>query len=219
MPDNNNINIGGVRFNKNDVQKSEVIKKDGKVMNSVFLRDGTHVVFPSQAAKNESVVEMHDKTKTEKSPFGYSVADGEFGIDCGTDQTMINIGSKEVKTGNVDIDFYRMNGAKITGTDKQDDYTLKGCRNTKVDVSQNDGARDVVTIKDDDKNEHYRGIFGNREPVPSGNQHSVDGKVFVSGNNEVKQNKEDITYVRKDNPSLWNGAYDEHKGKGSVKEK
>ena len=112
-----------------------------------------------------------------------------------------------------------MNGAKITGTDKQDDYTLKGCRNTKVDVSQNDGARDVVTIKDDDKNEHYRGIFGNREPVPSGNQHSVDGKVFVSGNNEVKQNKEDITYVRKNNPSLWNGAYDEHKGKGSVKEK
>ena len=219
MPDNNNINICGVRFNKNDVQKSEVIKKDGKVMNSVFLRDGTHVVFPSQAAKNESVVEMHDKTKTQKSPFGYSVADGEFGIDYGTDPTMINIGSKEVKTGNVDIDFYRMSGAEITGTDKQDDYTLKGCRNTKVDVSQNDGARDVVTIKDDDKNEHYRGFFGNREPVPMKNQHSVDEKVFVSGNNEVKQNKEDITYVRKDNPSLWNGVYDEHKGKGVAKEK
>ena len=48
MLDNNNINIGGVRFNKDDVQKSEVIKKDGKEMNSVFLNDGTQVVYPNQ---------------------------------------------------------------------------------------------------------------------------------------------------------------------------
>ncbi len=218
MSENQSINIGGVRFNKQDVQKSEVIRQDGKIMNSVFLRDGTHMVFPNQADKNESVVEMHDKTKTQKSPFGYSVADGEFGIDYGTDPTMINFGKKEVKTGDVDIDFYRLNGAQITGTSKKDDYTLKGCRNTRVDVSQNDGSRDVITIRDDNQNEHYRGFFGNREPVPMGNQHSVDGKVFLSGNNQVKQNEEDATYVRKDNPSFWNGAYDEHRGKGSVKE-
>ena len=31
MTDNNSINIGGVKFNKNDVAKSEVIKQDGKV--------------------------------------------------------------------------------------------------------------------------------------------------------------------------------------------
>ena len=52
----------------------------------------------SDADKNESVVEMHDKTQTQKSPFGYSVADGEFGIDYGTDPTMINMGKKEVKS-------------------------------------------------------------------------------------------------------------------------
>ena len=218
MSENQSINIGGVRFNKQDVQKSEVIKQDGKVMNSVFLRDGTHMVYPTQADKNESVVEMHDKTKTQKSPFGYSVATGEFGIDYGTDPTMINLNKKEVLTGNVDIDFYRLSGAQITGTSKEDDYTLKGCRNTKVDVSQNDGARDVVFIEDDDKNEHYRGFFGNREPVPYGNQHSVDGKVFVSGNNQVKQGEDDATYIKKDNPSFWNGKYNEHKGKGTAKE-
>lgn len=44
MLDNNSINIGGVRFNKNDVQKSEVIKQDGKEMNSVFLNDGTSCI-------------------------------------------------------------------------------------------------------------------------------------------------------------------------------
>ena len=47
MTDSNNINIGGVRFNKQDVAKVETIKQNGKVMNSVFLRDGTHMVFPN----------------------------------------------------------------------------------------------------------------------------------------------------------------------------
>lgn len=217
MPENNNINIGGVRFNKKDVAKFETIKQDGKVSNSVFLRDGTHMVFPNQAAKNESVVSMHDEVKTEKSPFGYSMSSGEFGVDTGTDPTMINIGGKEVETGNVDIDFYRLKNAQIIGTNKQDDYTLHGCRGTKVDVSQNDDARDVVKIKDD-TNEHHRGLFGNREPVPFANQHSKDGKVFVSGNNEVKQNKEDVSFTKKENPSFWNGRTEEHRGKGTVKE-
>lgn len=217
MPENNNINIGGVRFNKKDVAKFETIKQDGKVSNSVFLRDGTHMVFPNQAAKNESVVSMHDKVRTEKSPFGYSMSTGEFGIDYGTDPTMINMNKREVLTGDVDIDFYRLKDAQITGTNKEDDYTLRGCRNTKVDISQNDENVDVVNIKDD-TNEHYRGFLGNREPVPFKNQHSKDGKVFVSGNNEVKQNKEDITYTKKENPSFRNGRYNEHKGKGTVKE-
>ena len=51
MADNNNINIGGVKFNKTDVVKSEVVKKDGKELNSVFLRDGTKMVYPNQAEK------------------------------------------------------------------------------------------------------------------------------------------------------------------------
>ena len=42
MADNNSINIGGVRFNQQDVKKSEVVKQGDKQMNSVFLNDGTH---------------------------------------------------------------------------------------------------------------------------------------------------------------------------------
>lgn len=216
MPNNDNISIGGVRFNKQDVQKSETIKQDGKVMNSVFLRDGTQMVFPNQAAKNESVVSMHDKVEKERSGIGIDMNSGSVTVNYGQ-PGVIGLGDKEVKTGNVDIDFYRLKDAQITGTNKQDDYSLHGCRDTKVDVSQNDGARDVVIIKDD-TNEHPRGFFGNREPVPMANQHSKDGKVFVSGNNEVKQNKEDVSYTKKENPSFWNGRTEEHKGKGTVKE-
>ena len=217
MTDNNNINIGGVRFNKNDVAKSEVIKKDGKELNSVFLRDGTKVVYPNQAEKNESVVSMTDKTKTEKSPFGYSVTEGEFVVDYGYDPTVINLNKKEVKTGDVSVDFYRINSAEITGTKKKDDYTLYGCRNTKIDVSQKDGKRDVVDIQNDNRNEHYRGFFGNREPVKGKNQHSKDGKVFISGKNEVKQNDGDITYTPTGKKGLMSKS-EMHKGKGTIKE-
>lgn len=217
MTDNNSISIGGVKFNKNDVAKSEVIKKDGKELNSVFLRDGTKMVYPNQSEKNESIVSMTDKTRTEKSPFGYSVTEGEFVVDYGYDPTVININKKEVKTGDVSVDFYRVNGAEITGTKKEDDYTLYGCRNTKVDVSQKDGKVDVVDIRNDDRNEHYRGFFGNREPVRTGNQHSKDGKVFISGKNEVKQNDKDITYTPTGKKGLMSKS-EMHKGKGTIKE-
>ena len=217
MADNNNINIGGVKFNKTDVVKSEVVKKDGKELNSVFLRDGTKMVYPNQAEKNESIVSMTDKTRTEKSPFGYSVAEDEFVVDYGYDPTVINLNKKEVKTGNVSVDFYRINGAEITGTKKEEDYTLYGCRNTKVDVSQNDKNVDVVDIRNDDRNEHYRGFFGNREPVKGKTQHSKDGKVFISGKNEVKQNNGDITYTPTGKKGLMSKS-EVHKGKGTIKE-
>ena len=217
MSENQSINIGGVRFNKQDVQKSEVIKKDGKQMNSVFLRDGTHIVFPNQSSKNESVVDIYDKTRTEESPFGYNMSTGEFTVNYGPnlDPCVIDVGAKEVKTGDVEIDFYRINGAQITGTKKCDDYSLKGCRNTSVDLSQNDGKADKVAIEDDDENKHLK-AFGKKHVRDT--QHSVDGKVYVSGNNQVKQNDRDVTYTEKENRSFWENRYDKHKGKGIVKE-
>lgn len=207
------VNIGGVQFNKNDVAKSEVVKqKDGKISYSVFLRDGTKMVYPAQAGKNEAIVSMNDKT--EKSPMGYSVMDGEFKMDYGTDPTMIN---PERKTGDVEIDFYRISGAEITGTNKKDDYTLRGCRNSKVDISQNDGKFDSVHILND-TNKHGEKLFTG-EKVPLSNQHSQDGKVFLSGNNEVKQNAEDETLVpNKNRESIWDPKLLVKKGKGTVKE-
>lgn len=207
------INIGGVQFNKNDVAKSEVVKqKDGKVSYSVFLRDGTKMVYPAQANKNEAIVSMYDKT--EKSPMGYSVMDGEFKMDYGTDPTMIN---PERKTGDVEIDFYRINGAEITGTNKKDDYTLRGCRNSKVDISQDDKKIDSVHIMND-TNKHGEKLFTG-EKVPLSNQHSKDGKVFLSGNNEVKQNTKDETLLQnKNRKSIFDEKFFVKEGKGTVKE-
>lgn len=209
----NNINIGGVNFNKNDVAKSEIVKSDdGKESYSVFLRDGTKMVYPKQADKNESVVSMFDKT--EKSSIGYSVADGEFKIDYGTDPTMIN---PERKTGDVEIDFYRLNGAEVTGTNKKDDYTLHGCRNSKVDISQNDGKEDFVRIENDTNN-HGRRLFSD-EKVKGKYQHSKDGKLFISGKNEVKQNEHDETLVlNKNRKGISDAKFNIHSGKKIVKE-
>lgn len=209
----NNINIGGVNFNKNDVAKSEIVKSDdGKESYSVFLRDGTKMVYPKQADKNESVVSMFDKT--EKSSIGYSVADGEFKIDYGTDPTMIN---PKRKTGDVEIDFYRLNGAEITGTNKKDDYTLHGCRNSKVDISQNDGKEDFVRIENDTNN-HGRRLFSD-EKVKGKYQHSKDGKLFLSGKNEVKQNEYDETLVlNKNRKGISDAKFNIHSGKKTVKE-
>ena len=183
MPDNNNINIGGVRFNKQDVQKSEVIKQDGKELNSVFLNNGTKVVYPNQADKNESFVEIKTHSSQVTNKYG-----------------TVHHTSKST-------DFYRLNGAEVTGTDKSDTYNFNGCRNTKVDMSQDDGHLDLVEFQDD--------VNSGRK---SEHTHSNTNKVFISGNNEVKQNKGDITRIRKDNSSFWNGYYDDHRGKGTVKE-
>lgn len=214
MSEPNRISIGGVSFNKNDVKTSEVIKQDGKEMNSVFLRDGTHLVFPNQAGKNESYVQMTDKVKHKDGPVGYSLSDDKIGINYGVDPTMIDISGKDVKTGDVSIGFYRMKGAQISGTDKADDYLLSGCRDSKVDVSQDDNKDDVVTIKDDDSVE--ASLFG----IKLGKnkwEHSED-KIFVSADNQVSQNVDDATFVEKDNPKFIEGKFTRTKGKGTVKE-
>ena len=69
MPNNNvqNVKIGGVTFNKADVKSSEVIVKDGKKINSVFLQDGTHVEFPNQSANNKSSVSQQNSIYNQAS--------------------------------------------------------------------------------------------------------------------------------------------------------
>ena len=62
MADSNSINIGGVKFNKADIKSAGTVEREGKTLNSVFLKDGTQVVFPNQSEKNESSVEQHNKT-------------------------------------------------------------------------------------------------------------------------------------------------------------
>lgn len=213
MSEPNRISIGGVSFDRNDVKTSEVIKQDGKVMNSVFLRDGTHLVFPNQAGKNESYVKMKDKIEHINGPVGYSLSKEEVGINFGVDPTMIDLSGKDVKTG-VSIDFYRMKGAQITGTYNADDYTLSGCRDSKVDVSQDDNKGDNVKIEDDDSIE--ASLFG----IKLGKnkwQHSED-KFFVSEDNQVSQNLDDVTTFVKKGSSKFSAEINKIKGKGTLKE-
>ncbi len=123
---NNDINIGGVNFRKDDVKSSEVISSEGKQLNSVFLNDGTHIVYPDQDASKNSTVTQYNLSDV----FG-SNQNGDY-----------------YYKGLKGTDFERISGAEITGTDARDTYVLRGCDNTKVDFSQKDGKRDKVIQKD-----------------------------------------------------------------------
>lgn len=132
---NSDLNIGGVNFRKDDVKSSEVISREGEQLNSVFLNDGTHIVYPDQDASKNSTVVQYDLSKV----YG-SNQNGDFYY-------------KGLKS----TDFERISGAEITGTDARDTYVLRGCDNTKVDFSQHDGKRDKVIQKDSKYNgEKYK---------------------------------------------------------------
>lgn len=131
MIDNNNINIGGVRFNKNDVQKSEVIKQDGKEMNSVFLNDGTQVVYPNQKAENDASIMQKNGTKFEWVPNNKS------------NNAAYKSVAKE-DSSYKETTFNKLENAQITGTKGKDDYKLNDCKDTHVDISQDDGVKDNV---------------------------------------------------------------------------
>ena len=131
MIDNNNINIGGVRFNKNDVQKSEVIKQDGKEMNSVFLNDGTQVVYPNQKAENDASIMQKNGTKFEWVPNNKS------------NNAAYKSVAKE-DSSYKETTFNKLENSQITGTKGKDDYKLNDCKDTKVDISQDDGVKDNV---------------------------------------------------------------------------
>ncbi len=123
----NSLNIGGVNFRKDDVQSSEVIVKDGQELNSVFLNDGTHIVYPNQDETKNPKITQYDEVNMRGNAHD---------------------GMQYYSTGNKNTDFERLSGAEITGTNKKDTYILKGCDNTKVDLSQNDGKSDKVVQKD-----------------------------------------------------------------------
>lgn len=131
MLDNNSINIGGVRFNKNDVQKSEVIKQDGKEMNSVFLNDGTQVVYPDQKAENDASIMQKNGTKMEWVPNNKS------------NNAAYKSVAKE-DSSYKETTFNKLENARITGTKGKDDYKLNDCKDTHVDISQDDGVKDNV---------------------------------------------------------------------------
>ena len=134
MSENQSINIGGVRFNSQDVKKSEVIKQNGQEMNSVFLNDGTHVVFPNQDAKNDASILQQNGHKAVKRENTHYNRGGQF-------YDIVEDSSYKETT------FNKLDNAQITGTEGKDDYRLKGCKDTSVDISQDDGVEDKVSVR------------------------------------------------------------------------
>ena len=189
---NDKIIIGGVSFNKADIKSSEKIQKDGKTLNSVFLNDGTHVVFPNQSEGNQSTISQKNLV-TSQPTIGYGLSwQNDYEIGPYIKQEDIEHPDKKVTT------FERLSGAEITGTDAEDRYYLKGCNNTTVDVSQNDGKTDRVDVyKSTIRSES---LFG-------------DSTTFSTYDNEVKLGQDDVASTRnKNKDSFWDPTYKQTKG-------
>ncbi len=192
MADGNTIKIGGVKFNKADVKSSEVIVKDGKKINSVFLKDGTHVEFPNQSENNKSSVSQSNSAHYEPGAHvGFNPMTGNVGPHISLDK----VEDTSVKV----TSFNRMTGAKITGTENEDCYYLNGCTNSEVDLSQKDGNQDIVF----EHTSHTGSLFG--------------GTDWEHGNNTYKLGESDVADVAGDESSFSSGRHKHYKGEGIFK--
>jgi len=160
----NNIKIGEVSFNKKDIAKTEKTQKDGQTINTVFLKDGTKLSYPEQNPENNANVSVFDKTDIQVFYSG--------------DQEVYT----EMSNGKFEVHFTKLDSAEITGTKNEDHYRLKGCKDSKIDISQNDGKADKVQMLDDP---------------------SVFGKVRKSSGNEVSFGKGDIVETPKRDVAKW----------------
>lgn len=192
MADGNTIKIGGVQFNKADIKSSEVIVKDGKKVNSVFLQDGTHIEFPTQSENNQSSVSQGNRV--------YSVPTYKYGYNIRTGNREMHWELEDKEDPSVKVtNFNRMTGAKITGTENTEHYNLNGCTNSEVDLSQDDGNTDIVS----EHSSHTGSLFG--------------GTDWEHGNNTFKLGDSDVADVAGDESSLFPGKHKHYKGEGTFK--
>jgi len=165
--ENKKINIGEVSFKKGDVVKSETAQKNGQTINTVFLKDGTKLSFPEQDPKNNAGVSIFGEQR-----FVYPIA--------------THTAQK--------VTLKKLDNAEVTGTEKTDSYVLEGCRDSKVNVSQKDGKKDIVLVKDAKTFLGFktdRKSSGNEVLFSDGDDVRINGKDYagtdVSGINKVKE--------------------------------
>ena len=83
----NYINIGGVKFNSNDIdQQQTLIKENGAIRYSVFLRNGVHLEFPKQKAENNASV-FPDDSLTDKFQTWTNINNLAYGQVKGTEKS------------------------------------------------------------------------------------------------------------------------------------
>lgn len=126
------VKIGGVEFNENQIEKAETYTKNGKKMNSVFLKPGVQIEYPDQA-------------NTEKSPRVES----------------LGLRDEWYNHDDSHISIYDLEGATITGAANKDDYIcLDGkSKNNTVIVDQKESwyvsknaRKDTVVLGADSSN-------------------------------------------------------------------
>lgn len=72
------VNIGGVRFNSNDIkQKQTLINDNGAIRYSVFLKNGVHLEYPKQDVRNNASVTHVDQDKLETATWINNLAYGQ----------------------------------------------------------------------------------------------------------------------------------------------
>lgn len=146
-----NITFGGVQFNENDIkQKQQTKDKNGKIMYSVFLKNGVKLEYPEQPKQApEDGKEKHyyycgewiEDTKE-------NVEKKKAESDCSTKTNLVEINPKVTTSvdGMILKDYYTniddIQGAKITGSDNVDYIKLTGnAQNNKIDVSADKNFR------------------------------------------------------------------------------
>ena len=121
--------IGGVKFNEKDIVSSEKISQDGKEYNSVFLKDGTKIVYPEQNPDNDASVSATHEYYETVWHHGY--------------KTHWSTVEKRIAPTSV-IGF---NGGTLIGTENKDRYSIIGCENMTIDISQDDSKGDNVKLQ------------------------------------------------------------------------
>lgn len=143
----NYINIGGVKFNSNDIEQQQtLIKENGSIRYSVFLKNGVHLEFPKQKAENNASV--YRETAYEGNP-------------------------KRPETW---TDVNNLAYGQIKGTSKHDTIQLFGNNGTTVDISDNDNKSDIVSIKDSVKGEWSRMEGHHKKTLLSKNNKVITSK-------------------------------------------
>lgn len=120
----NDVKFGGVEFNSNDVVKREkIIKENGGIRYSVFLKNGVHIEYPQQKNSNNAYVEMNysePENRRNKSSQKRPLA-----------TTFIS-----------NLAFGKIEGSK----NNYDDIILTGGNSNIIDIS-NDNQKDAVYIR------------------------------------------------------------------------
>lgn len=105
----NYVNIGGVKYNSNDIKNHQTLIKNGAIRYSVFLKNGVNIEYPAQKAQNNASVFRMDTsdelTDTHINNLAYGKVTGSEKSDTiglhGCNSTTVDVSGDNSRTGDV----------------------------------------------------------------------------------------------------------------------